>query len=508
MNNQDFSEEVGGVRVVRWNPLNAGGTSRVDNFGDLLGPRIVERLVPSAADHVESRSLLSVGSVMQFAEPGDVVWGSGVNAKLRLRRINPDRQFDVRAVRGHLSGLALAAEGNAVPQFWGDPALLLPRLFPETAEWASAGQKRHAAVVVPNVNDLDAVSTSHPLIAPTGAPWEVIRALLASEVVVGSSLHAIIVAEAYGVPARAVRSRTESLVKYVDYYSGTGREGVEIAESVEHALSLGGAPLPSAGAADALLAVFPTDLWEREAHVAPVRAEVRPLGEVVEEIRDRALGATGTDREAWSMLAQRTVLPVLRDRAHAIDRDELERVVAAGRDLVDAALLPAADERYEGTRTLLDLHLTAQIARASLENSAGYRAVLDRVVRAGSDGWLELSGTLQLPDARRRDHQLTMSIADDALVERTDLVGTQWVDESPSSGLVRWTCTINVDEAPRGSWIPLVRVEGVGDGRDVVVKSAPPLAFPRWWTDHSSYRVDRTARGHVVVHLEEKELPR
>lgn len=494
--------------MVRWNPLGAGGTSRVNNFGDLLGPRIVERLSGVKSDHVERRSLLSVGSVMQFAEPGDVVWGSGVNAKLRLRRSNPDRIFDVRAVRGLLSGLALASDGNAVPDVWGDPALLLPRLFPETTEWASAAHKRRAAVVVPNVNDLDAASTPHPLVSPTGAPWEVIRELLASEIVVGSSLHAIIVAEAYGIPARAVRSQTESLVKYVDYYSGTGRHGVEIADSIEHALALGGAPLPPADGTDALLAAFPIDLWEQRPDVAPSRVASRPIGDVAEEIRDRALQATGTDREAWSVLAQRTVLPVLRDRAHAVDRTELERVVEAARELVDAALLPAPDERYEATRTLVDLHLTERIARASLENSSGYRAVLDSVARAGADGWLELSGTLQLPDARLRDYQLTMSIADDTFVERTELIGTRWVDESPSSGRVRWTCSVDVDKAPRGSWVLLVRVEGVGDGRDVIVKSAPPLAFQRWWTDHSSYRVDRTARGHVVVHLEEKEFAR
>lgn len=478
----------------------------MNNFGDLLGPRIVERLIPADADHEEPRSLLSVGSVMQFAVAGDVVWGSGVNAKLRLRRTDPDRLFDVRAVRGRLSGLALAAEGSEVPDVFGDPALLLPRLFPESTAWASAAHKRRGVVVVPNVNDLEAFDVTPELLAPTGDPWTVIRELLASEVVIGSSLHAIIVAEAYGIPARAVRSRSESLVKYIDYYSGTGREGVEIAESVDHALDLGGAPLPETGRSDGLLAAFPTDLWLRRSDDEAVRAPVRPLGDVAAEIRDRAVGATGTDREAWSVLAQRTLLPMLRDRAHTIARDELERVVAAGRDLIDEGLLSAPDERFQVTRTLLDLHLTGGLARASLENSSGYSAVLDTVERAGPDGRLALSGTLQLPDARLREHDLTMAIADDALEHRTELSGTRWSEVSPTSGLVRWTCVVEVDDAPRGSWIPLVHVEGVGDGRDVIVRSAPPLSFPRWWTERSSYRVDRTARGHVVVHLEEKEL--
>lgn len=508
MNTQDLSEEVGGVRVVRWNPLKADGTSRIDNFGDLLGPRIVERLAPAVGDHSEFRSLLSVGSVMQFAAPGDVVWGSGVNAKLRLRRTNPRRTFDVRAVRGRLSGLALAAEGSTVPEVFGDPALLLPEVFPETNAWATAGQKRRGVVIVPNVNDFDAFPASADVVSPTGEAWSVIRQLLSAELVVGSSLHAIIVAEAYGIPARAVRSASESIVKYVDYYSGTGREDVEIAESVGHALELGGAPSAVSSPSGALLATFPADLWVRDHGVVPDPAVHRPLGDIASEVRDRAVRASGADREAWSVLAQRTVLPMLRDRAHTIDRDQLEQVVGAGRDLIDAGLLRAPDERFDRTRTLLDLNLAADLARASLENSGGYRAVLADVVRAGSDGRLELTGTLQLPDAPLREYDLTVALVDEERGDRIMLNGSQWSELSPASGLVRWSCAVEVDDFPRGSWVPIIRIQEVGDSRDEPVRSAPPLSFPRWWTARSSYRVDRTARGHVVVHLEEKELAR
>ena len=41
---------------------------------------------------------------------------------------------------------------------------------------------------------------------------------------VSSSLHGIVIAEAYGVPAVLVASSTEPVFKYEDYYAGTGRE--------------------------------------------------------------------------------------------------------------------------------------------------------------------------------------------------------------------------------------------------------------------------------------------
>ena len=50
------------------------------NFGDLLGPQIVSRLLERngiAAGTPPARRLLTVGSVLHLAHAGDVVWGSG-----------------------------------------------------------------------------------------------------------------------------------------------------------------------------------------------------------------------------------------------------------------------------------------------------------------------------------------------------------------------------------------------------------------------------------------------
>ncbi|WP_369371473.1 polysaccharide pyruvyl transferase family protein [Promicromonospora sp. Populi] len=88
----------------------------------------------------------------------------------------------------------------------------------------------------------------------------VLLQIASSRFVISTSLHAVIVAEALGIPARFVRSLHEHPFKYRDYLAGTGRAFEPIAGTVEEALVLGGQPAPEFDA-DALLEAFPWELW-------------------------------------------------------------------------------------------------------------------------------------------------------------------------------------------------------------------------------------------------------
>lgn len=257
----DLEERVLGVRCVRWNPerTDAGGrTSPVSNFGDLLGPMLVQRVVETESIRFapsESRRLLSVGSVMHFASPGDAVWGTGVNGKIGTQALPPS--LDVRAVRGPLTRAVLTARGIHTPQVFGDPALLLPHLWPELE--LTTRPKRHQLIVVPNLNE----ATRFPVElvrSPIGDPWAIIDDLAASEFVTGTSLHALVVADALGIPSRPVVPENENPFKYVDYYAGTGRSRITFARTIQEAIELGPVPLPSFDP-ERLLAAFPFDLW-------------------------------------------------------------------------------------------------------------------------------------------------------------------------------------------------------------------------------------------------------
>src|SRR5688572_22599987 len=79
-----------GLRGVARGPLRRPLTRllgrRPNNFGDLIGPLIVEWMLKRrgvAADIPGAVRLMSVGSIMHFAVNGDVIWGSGVNGKVR-----------------------------------------------------------------------------------------------------------------------------------------------------------------------------------------------------------------------------------------------------------------------------------------------------------------------------------------------------------------------------------------------------------------------------------------
>jgi pyruvyltransferase len=248
------------VEIVHWNPRRPVFRGRVGklvpmkrpvgNFGDLLGPMIVERMRErlglDIAVGLPDHRLLSVGSILQYAQ--NPPW-----ATLDT--------LDVRAVRGPLTRRRLREHGFSVPEVYGDPALLLPELFPELSDW-SREPKRYALTIVPNLHDLVELSGRPHIVSPRAPVWRVLERIARSELVVGSSLHGIIVAEALGVPARLVAPARENLFKYRDYFESTGRDVLPLAATVDAAINAGGAPGPIWDPAP-LMDAFPDELWPR-----------------------------------------------------------------------------------------------------------------------------------------------------------------------------------------------------------------------------------------------------
>ena len=243
-----FSDHsIAGVRVPHWVP-DAPDAPR--NFGDEIGPLLVRALVGDRADQGDAR-LISVGSVLQFASPGDVVWGAGINGKVRQRVRYP---LDVRSVRGPLTRAVLLGNGVRVPEVYGDPALLVPSLFSSIRPDGAGGM-----LVVPNLNELERVSGDEVL-SPLGDPLAIAARIAGSGFVVASSLHALVIADAYGIPARPLVPVAEHPLKYLDYYAGTGRARVEFARSVDEAIALGPVA-PAEVDIDAIARAFPHDIW-------------------------------------------------------------------------------------------------------------------------------------------------------------------------------------------------------------------------------------------------------
>jgi pyruvyltransferase len=237
------------------------------NFGDHISRIIVGKIISDnngyeAPSNSAPGKLLAVGSILHYARDGDIIWGSGVNGnRLALTNYNFSN-LDIRAVRGPLTREFICHKlGVQCPAVFGDPALLLPYLFPEFERRPVETEY----IVIPHFSDRSLFPRSNNVyLNTTDMPWrEIVRAILCTRLVISSSLHGVIVAEAFGVPARMLRiSEHEHLFKYTDYYAGTGRSNVLFARSVPEAVEMGGES-PGRCDLEALRASFPLECWAR-----------------------------------------------------------------------------------------------------------------------------------------------------------------------------------------------------------------------------------------------------
>jgi pyruvyltransferase len=231
-----------------------------NNFGDQLSQVIVERIIdrPVKLRGLDSKHkiLLSLGSILNFARNGDVVWGTGFRSSpVTEKRF---RQLDVRAVSGPVTRDYLLQLGIECPEVYGDPAILMAHLFPELKKKA---KPKYNYIIIPDVQEVDCLGVYQNVVMPT-LPWdEVVELILDSKLVISSSLHGIIVAESFGVPARMLKMTwAEPLLKFQDYYQATGRPNLEYATSVAQALKMGGAPRGNIDPKK-LLEAFPWDYF-------------------------------------------------------------------------------------------------------------------------------------------------------------------------------------------------------------------------------------------------------
>ncbi|WP_144268106.1 polysaccharide pyruvyl transferase family protein [Demequina sp. NBRC 110055] len=276
---------IAGVAVVHWNARASVGSGpvtrrvrwphrRANNFGDLLGPLVVWALVERGRDTTgeasgggtadanrataSSARLLTVGSILHLAQPGDVVWGTGVNGKVPEWSYRP-RDLDLRAVRGPRTAAALRERGLDVPDVFGDPGLLAPTLLGVTRAAEPRG-----VVLLPNLHDESRWRGLPGYVSPRTPAREVIAAVASAEAVIASSLHGIVIADALGVPSAVVQPRAEPPFKYQDYYEGTGREAPAFAADPDAARAVIAEPALDLDAVTVtLLAAFPWDLWGR-----------------------------------------------------------------------------------------------------------------------------------------------------------------------------------------------------------------------------------------------------
>lgn len=211
------------------------------NFGDVIGPWLIEamtgRPVLSARFmKIPGRRLASVGSIIQMITRDDIdIWGSGLikpfdeldeKKRTALQRLSG---VTVHAVRGRLTQQQLVSKlGWEVPDVYGDPALLFPRYFQP--------EKLHdvGIALVPHYHHRRKVRVRGDAQCTVIDVREDLRTVISqianARVCISTSLHGIIIAQAYGVPWVWLNIADQGLVggrfKFEDFFSTVDAESV------------------------------------------------------------------------------------------------------------------------------------------------------------------------------------------------------------------------------------------------------------------------------------------
>jgi pyruvyltransferase len=193
------------------------------NWGDELAPLLLKRFadVDSVWRPPHDARVASVGSILEHIPPlwPGVILGSG--------QLYEGSHHNIHALAGKVLALRgpLTAQSVAGDYAIGDPGLLADELLDEVPcrthdlavvpHWSD-----HRLVLDPRYNDFDPL-----FIDAAEDPLSVIRRIGSCRKVVTSSLHGMIIADAFGIPRRFVWSPTmhrEGDFKFRDYSESVG----------------------------------------------------------------------------------------------------------------------------------------------------------------------------------------------------------------------------------------------------------------------------------------------
>lgn len=212
------------------------------NFGDYVGPYLFWKITgnrprqrqPHRAHWVTVGSLLSP----QHINAESRVWGSGI-LKARARFPRPS---SIAAVRGPYSRQRCLAQGYSCPEVYGDPALLLPRVYrprPQRMRYDVGIVLHHQEKPPPKVPAGVCYITLLHRDGDNRAFESIIDRMCSCRCVASSSLHGIIVAHAYGIPAAWCQFGKRvgpDNIKFLDYYHGLGLKQVSTPLVAENAI--------------------------------------------------------------------------------------------------------------------------------------------------------------------------------------------------------------------------------------------------------------------------------
>lgn len=244
------------------------------NLGDMLSEIICNYMCNYYAidfnkQTKKTKHMYCIGSIMFFGYQDATVWGTGALNELSntLKNCIKEkllRHLDIRAVRGPLTRNVLLKLGLNCPDIYGDPAILLPLFYKPKIESSS-----NKILVIPHFEEnikLDNNEDFEIFNMKTDDWKKSIDKIASAKCVISSSLHGIIIAESYGIPAIFLcNDMKKEIFKFKDYYFSTGREDFPIIKSIEEGCNYDFSTFKKIDFSSMqknLINTFPVDLWK------------------------------------------------------------------------------------------------------------------------------------------------------------------------------------------------------------------------------------------------------
>lgn len=202
------------------------------NFGDSLTPHILKHYGLEVSHSRQNPSLIGIGSILESVPSmdfGGAVWSTGIMyRKSKLKFTN--QKLKIYCVRGRLTRdrINVPDMKQLEEVVLGDGGLLLDRMHPHVP-------KRYKLGLIPHYVDRETVVKNVPLakrpdtllIDVQSGVQKVIDQVRECEAILSSSLHGLIVADAFGIPNRQFVVSTSSKItgngfKFDDYFSCFG----------------------------------------------------------------------------------------------------------------------------------------------------------------------------------------------------------------------------------------------------------------------------------------------
>lgn len=208
------------------------------NFGDLLSPWLARKLYNGEVEYCDGKkekTYIAIGSVIDKATPFSIVWGSGAFGTENLPNVKNKSSLCLSAtytaVRGPLTRNLLRIHGADVPAIYGDPALLVPYFYkPKDVihkyqpNMGGGGRCYFDVGIVlrwseSNWNKLNYGDGIKKIYLGSGNIESTINDILSCKRIMSSSLHGIILADAYKIPSAWIDTQSANgyNFKFYDY---------------------------------------------------------------------------------------------------------------------------------------------------------------------------------------------------------------------------------------------------------------------------------------------------